>query len=123
MTITTPYSNVKFYIPTEVTYGGDANGYEFHQYRVPTDVLRNAFESRLGKLPNGFEGMLLTDKPLLRLPFNLPITVNTKVVQTHLCGKLARILRSYHLPEAPQTPQRPPALEGGVLGGAAIAPA
>ncbi len=123
MTITTPYSNVKFYIPTEVTYGGDTNGYEFHQYRVPTDVLRNAFESRLGKLPSGFEGMLLTDKPLLRLPFNLPITVNTKVVQTNLCGKLARILRSYHLPEPVVAVQRPAAGSIGDAGLPSAAPA
>lgn len=123
MTITTPYSHVKFYIPSEMMYGGDSNGYEFHHYRVPTDVLRNAFETRLGKLPSGFDGMLLTDRPLLRLPFNLPITVNTKVVQTHLCSKMARILRPHHMPEPVSPAVRVAVRDDGIMGAPAIAPA
>lgn len=89
------FSTVAFYIPAgdKGHPRADANGYFFTKLRLPTVMLRLAFNSHIGSLPPQHDKMLLTDKPLLSLPITLPLeAAMMTVVTTPRAGEFARML-------------------------------
>lgn len=89
------FSTVAFYIPaTDKSHPrADANGYVFAKLRMPTVMLRLAFNSHIGSLPPQHRNMLLTDKPLLSLPITLPLeAAMMSVVTTPKAADFARML-------------------------------
>lgn len=89
------YSTVAFYVPTgdRANPRADGNGYVFAKLRVPTIMLREAFNSHIGSLPPQHDNMLVTDKPLLSLPVTLPLqAVMMHVVTSDRAAALAQAL-------------------------------
>lgn len=107
------FSTVAFYVPAgdKAHPRADANGYVFTKLRLPTVMLRLAFNSHIGSLPPEYDAMLLTDKPLLSLPISLPLqAAMMKVVTTPRAGEFAKMLLEskaaaidYIAPGRPQT--------------------
>lgn len=89
------FSTVAFYIrATDRSHPrADANGYVFAKLRLPTVMLRLAFNSHIGSLPPQHDKMLLTDKPLLSLPITLPLeAAMMTVVTTPRAAEFAKML-------------------------------
>ena len=89
------FSTVAFYVPAsdKMIPRADGNGYVFAKLRVPTVMLRLAFNSHIGSLPPKFDNMLVTDKPMMSLPVSLPLqAVMMNVVTTERAAALAQAL-------------------------------